>query len=655
MFYSHHLLSKKHPMGQIWIAATIRANINRSRAAKINIEQICKQILNPPVPLALRLSGILMGGIVHIYNRKVCFLYEDLNAFLMKIKIEAARDAVKDRTTLPKRKYHAKYENITMDDGFQISDQSIERCRRASSVPLQEATNTTEEMFFVFPDAVNINIEDHSSPRDHFQAAIEDITLQDYSPEDLDGLRKSVSSISVDSILGATDDHLPEFQLPRMRPYPNNNLCEDHVLDSVNPDNRPPDLSGALHTIFEEQLPEPDINRNSIDLAEEGSSKPTRERRQRKRKRNVRALIYDGTTTEIPKKMFTLWLNDRSDIVDRSTLNQVEKTNKKLAAAVLRNWTLPSVCVSLKLKSGPEPVWAPALQKMWSLAISAPSTADLGEKSAHSGPSTQRASLPSSDSKQNSPMEIDFPQETAFTMENDFRTGVEISPLTDQPSLGSVEKLRAALQTPSTGSQEEFIGNKFGLRTPGLFAPLTTDGKSSKRSMPTSQTGTGSLSYDSEGELPTSGKSKRSRSSAQGIRSMSPAVSGELPELDFLPRRASGKSDMIDYFASGDFQSGILAQSQLLEDTSGSTQVPVPADSISTTTIILAKLLREHFNKLQVADVFEASMNKLTSGLDKTRAARMFYQVCVLASNESIYVSQAEPYGDILLKRGVTL
>lgn len=43
------------------------------------------------------------------------------------------------------------------------------------------------------------------------------------------------------------------------------------------------------------------------------------------------------------------------------------------------------------------------------------------------------------------------------------------SPLTDQPSLGSVEKLRAALQTPSTGSQEEFIGNKFGLRTPGLF------------------------------------------------------------------------------------------------------------------------------------------------------------------------------------------
>lgn len=41
---------------------------------------------------------------------------------------------------------------------------------------------------------------------------------------------------------------------------------------------------------------------------------------------------------------------------------------------------------------------------------------------------------------------------------------------------------------------------------------------------------------------------------------MSP-ISGELPELN-LSRRASGKSDMVEYFASGDFQAGILAQSR---------------------------------------------------------------------------------------------
>lgn len=38
--------------------------------------------------------------------------------------------------------------------------------------------------------------------------------------------------------------------------------------------------------------------------------------------------------------------------------------------------------------------------------------------------------------------------------------------------------------------------------------------------------------------------------------------------------------------------------------------------------------LREHFNKLEAADISEASLDKLTRGLDQSRAARMFYQVC---------------------------
>jgi len=48
------------------------------------------------------------------------------------------------------------------------------------------------------------------------------------------------------------------------------------------------------------------------------------------------------------------------------------------------------------------------------------------------------------------------------------------SPLeTDHQSLGSVEKLREALQTPSTGSREDIFGNKFGLRTPALFGEIS--------------------------------------------------------------------------------------------------------------------------------------------------------------------------------------
>ncbi|KAG0615559.1 hypothetical protein M758_5G051000 [Ceratodon purpureus] len=676
MFYSHQLLSKKHPMGQIWIAATVRLSINRKKAAKINIEQICQQILNPPVPLALRLSGILMGGIVHIYDRKVRFLYEDMNAFLMKINVDATRRDV-DRTTLPKRKFRAKYENITMaSDGFHVSE-NIERPMRQSSIPLQDGENTLEETFFVFPGNDNgENFEDNTSPRDQFQAAVEDITLQDNAPYS-GGWRNSGSAISADSILGPMDDFLPEFQLPGQMTTPNFSPAEHCVPDPIIPDNIPPDLSGALHTIFEDQLPEPETNTNNVILAEAISRSQLRREtvsaQRSLRKKKARVLMYDDDTTEISKKMFTAWLEDRSDIVGGRFVRQVEKINKQRVAAVQQNWGLPSVCVSLNVKHRPGPTWAPPLQEMWRLATSTPTR---WKKRARFGDTA--TSPPSSGSKQiNSPietgppqvtdipgekdiliggdpnLETDLPSGADFPMETDLRTDPEDLLQSPPQSLGSVEKLRAALQTPNTGSHKDTFGNKFSLRTPALFAPLNTGG-SSKRSMSASHGG--SLSYDSEGEPPTSGKSKRSRhSSVKGVgRSMSP-ISGELPEMNFPTRRASDKSDMIDYFASGDFQAAILTQSQLLEDTSASTQKLMPADSINTTTIVLAKLLREHFDKLKIADISEASIFNLTSRLDKTQAARMFYQICVLASNESITVKQAEPYGDIILKRGVTL
>ncbi|XP_031274096.1 sister chromatid cohesion 1 protein 1-like [Pistacia vera] len=82
MFFSQQLLARKASMGQIWMAATMRAKMNRKKLEKLNIIQICEEILNPPVPLALRLSGILMGGVVIVYERKVKLLYDDVNRLL---------------------------------------------------------------------------------------------------------------------------------------------------------------------------------------------------------------------------------------------------------------------------------------------------------------------------------------------------------------------------------------------------------------------------------------------------------------------------------------------------------------------------------------------------------------------------------------------
>ncbi|KAL0903773.1 hypothetical protein M5K25_028176 [Dendrobium thyrsiflorum] len=100
MFYSHQLLARKAPLGQIWrvfisvsfkflwfysssidsftefgaifdyrMAATLNSKIKRRNLEKLNIPLICEEILNPSIPMAVRLSGILMGLIAFLRDQ----------------------------------------------------------------------------------------------------------------------------------------------------------------------------------------------------------------------------------------------------------------------------------------------------------------------------------------------------------------------------------------------------------------------------------------------------------------------------------------------------------------------------------------------------------------------------------------------------------
>ena len=52
-----------------------------------NISPYTDNILNPAAPLALRVSGHLMLGIVRIYSRKVKYLIADCADAMWKIKL----------------------------------------------------------------------------------------------------------------------------------------------------------------------------------------------------------------------------------------------------------------------------------------------------------------------------------------------------------------------------------------------------------------------------------------------------------------------------------------------------------------------------------------------------------------------------------------
>lgn len=86
MFYSQLLLSRKGPLGKIWLAAHNDKKLTKTHIFTTDISDSVESILNPKDPLALRMSGHLMLGIVRIFGKKVKYLLTDATEAMWKIK-----------------------------------------------------------------------------------------------------------------------------------------------------------------------------------------------------------------------------------------------------------------------------------------------------------------------------------------------------------------------------------------------------------------------------------------------------------------------------------------------------------------------------------------------------------------------------------------
>lgn len=79
MFYSELILTKKGPLANIWLAAHLSKKLSKTQIFDTNIEGSVESIVNPAFPLALRVSGHLLLGVVRIYSRQVKYLFADCN------------------------------------------------------------------------------------------------------------------------------------------------------------------------------------------------------------------------------------------------------------------------------------------------------------------------------------------------------------------------------------------------------------------------------------------------------------------------------------------------------------------------------------------------------------------------------------------------
>ncbi|KAF5326155.1 hypothetical protein D9611_000150 [Ephemerocybe angulata] len=151
MFYSETILSRRGPLGRVWLAAHMERKLSKSQTLQTDIEQSVDAIMGQDIEvMALRLSGQLLLGVVRIYSRKAKYLLDDCNDALLKIKM-AFRPGVVDLT----------------EDQLNVAK---------TTITLQ--TNNID-LDLLLPD-VNWDMDFEDRPvreQGHHQAHIEDITL----------------------------------------------------------------------------------------------------------------------------------------------------------------------------------------------------------------------------------------------------------------------------------------------------------------------------------------------------------------------------------------------------------------------------------------------------------------------------------------------
>nr|GMD71792.1 sister chromatid cohesion 1 protein 3 [Ipomoea batatas] len=130
MFYSHTFLARKGPMGTVWCAAHLQHRLRKTDYTRTDILSTVECIMFPEVPIALRMSGHLLLGVVRIYSKQVDYFFQDCNYLELRLKKallptsvnlpEGATYDIVTNVNLPEGATQATYNSITLPETFQL-------------------------------------------------------------------------------------------------------------------------------------------------------------------------------------------------------------------------------------------------------------------------------------------------------------------------------------------------------------------------------------------------------------------------------------------------------------------------------------------------------------------------------------------------------
>ncbi|XP_042476267.1 sister chromatid cohesion 1 protein 1 [Macadamia integrifolia] len=766
MFYSHQLLARKAPMGQIWMAATLHAKINRRKLNKLNLVKICEEILNPAVPMALRLSGILMGGVVIVYERKVKILYDDVQRLLVEINEAWKVKSVADRNVLPKGKFQAKYEAVTLPDHHQemevgVGDPSdykhfsmfewvvfvildwkmvvrvqwviwaagnrhfvlgfsreatlhvstdfgshcydvgeaLQRspwgqpndlwalkgalcnllCTRNILCPVTSFTNKTlleslwnkendfyfDNLFFFF-NSIKSFLNDHhlfsyfvhamqrldevdipninNSPegddnfKHHHQADADNITLLDpFDSYQMDAdLYNRFQRFDIEGDEGTQLNSSPQEHSPVPMTLVSSPPPQEEPQPATDIQGQNPERHGTQDTFQPQQ--------------NEQNRGPTKQ----KPRREPKCFVMDYEKTIIPGQTYQSWLENPSDIV--STKGKRKNINLRSAMKTAGLMDLPPVALcGLSGHKNRKVHYPPSLMELWLRCTQLRTTdASISVLPAGRTSATQLLEpfLPSSSSETHDQFPMAFPLE-------DLPNGDDYQPF-EVPMENPVVNLNN-IKVPWDVSAEKLmpdhINNEFpwkvstgtrGINLVDFEMPineanlLVTPGNSGSNagSIPSSESGHGFQIHIQELQLHSERSSKKRPYSSSHSRSNLESVAEE-PSALFEQ----------GFKLPGVYENGPTPDHELLVETGPTpSQHPIVNHPIDKITDTMRKYLKTHFDMPGVPQV--ESLNHLAFGMERRKAAQLFYQTCVLATHDFLRVEQTMAYGDILISRG---
>ncbi|KAK7300494.1 hypothetical protein RJT34_11339 [Clitoria ternatea] len=603
MFYSHQLLARKAPLGQIWMAATMHAKINRRKLDKLNIIKICEEILNPSIPMALRLSGILMGGVVIVYERKVKLLYDDVTRFLVEINEAWKVKTVPDPTVLLKGKSKAKKEAVTLPENYEMNvpdiEQSLQFSNTATTTGFQRNAYFTMRLDNVDEPFINNRGREEEDPSELLhQADAENITLF----ERFESFQANAEPFN----------RFERFDIEGDEETQVNVTTGDYTQIPTTLIPSPPrqDEPTRADTIQDQHPGDPVVQQSNEGVI------PRQEHKRRgpnKRKRRQPAgTMMDYEQTVIPVQIYQHWLQSASDIV--SPRGRKRKRTDIMSSTKIANlMKLPPVVLAGDLFSSEnnDIYYPPPILDLWIKSTQPPHDSPSERISAHHPPEPSFSSPPRVHNE-------DF---MGFPFE-DFDSRVD-----NQLWAASIEKRR------NNVFMDELRANLLRVPedTPRDSAVKFGDGvHSSPKSVSEHDGEHGAASYSGF----DSGRFKKRRysssgNSSGGLEPVAENVNFELPRLS----EVSPTPD----------------QELLVETGPTQTQVKSNPASDKITDSIQAQM-KTHFDTPGAPSV--ESLDILSAGMTRKSAAQLFYQICVLASRDVLRVEQKVSYGEILICRG---